>query len=326
MDEHARPVLFDLFHRTRLETIRARYLKLEPDPDGRVRPVVKMSHVKTLRLAYAEPALQQFPEEARHLFVAAPGHVLLSVDYAQLEARLLAYFSGDPGMIAAFEAGLDIHAENSKELFNLTNEQWSALPDKEPYRIYSKSGFLYKLVYGGTAASGDKKLFCPCPPCAAHKPKMVALSRDESVAAERRWLARHPRVLEYQEEVARFVRRTHYYEPLLGGRRYVSKPWGADLARELKNIPNQTGGAHLMYRAQGSLEARHQAPIILQHHDSFLLEVPEDERDLWYTRTREAMEEPVVVGGREVVFPVDGKWGRNWGRKSDENPEGLRAL
>ena len=94
-DEHARPVLEQLFHRSRLKTILQRYLDMPIDMDGRVRASVNMAKVKTWRFSYDSPALQQLPPEVRHVFVARPGHVFLAADYSQIEAPVLAYLAGD---------------------------------------------------------------------------------------------------------------------------------------------------------------------------------------------------------------------------------------
>ena len=318
-------LLWDLFHRSRVSTLLDRYLKdLEPDPDGRVRAQVKMSHVKTLRLAYAEPALQQWPDEARHFFVAAPGQVLLAADYAQLEARLLAYYSEDPVLVEAFAEGEDVHAVNARDLFAITEEEWAQLENPSPYRQYAKT-FLYRLIYGGSAATGDKKLFCPCPRCAHRMPDTLSLTPSKGAEAERRWLFKHPAVPRFQEQVAQQVRRDHYFVPLLGGKRYISKPWGADLARELKNIPMQTGGAHLMNRAQAQLHQA-QVNIILQHHDSFIDECPLRQVEQDAQLIQEAMCQEATIQGRRVRFPIDFKVGYNWGRYHPKrNPDGMRG-
>jgi DNA polymerase-1 len=284
---------------------------VEAEKDGRVRPVVKMNRVKTWRLAYAQPALQQWPPEARHIFVAAPGHLYLSADYAQLEARILSYYSGDEASIATLETGGDLHAANARDLFGIPLDQWNQLENPDPYRNYAKA-WLYRQVYGGTALSGDKKLFCPCPQCARFMPSTVHLSPREAARNEERWHARHPAVKRWQAEVAEQVRATHRFPLLLGGYRYLSAPWSRELAREVKNVPMQGGAARLMIRAQNQLH-RLGAPIILQHHDSFMLEVPDNQVVKWSVRLREVMEEPVEIGGRKVSFPVDLKLGTNWG-------------
>jgi len=323
-DEPHRRVLLDLFHRTRLFTILSRYLPVEAERDGRVRPVIKLSHVKTGRLAYANPALQQWPEEARHIFVSPPGKVFMCADYSQLEARLLAYYSDDKPSIEVFETGGDPHAANARDLFNLTQAQWDSHENTHPFRGYAKT-WLYRQMYGGTAASGDKKLFCPCPACARKMPSTLHLDPRQAAQAEERWHARHPAVKRWQAEVAREVRSTHRFPLLLGGYRYLSSPWSTDLDRELKNIPMQSGAARIMIRSQNVLH-RHGAPIVLQHHDSFLLEIPEGTVDDWVVVVKGAMEMPVEVGNHLVCLPVDIKVGHNWGRWSLENPKGLRKL
>lgn len=319
-DEPHRHVLYNLFHRTRLFTILSRYLPVEPEQDGRVRPTIKLAHVKTGRLAYTSPALQQWPEEARHIFVSPPGHLYISADYSQLEARLLAYYSGDLASIKVFEEGGDPHAANARDLFHLTGEV------TEHARGYAKS-WLYRQMYGGTAASGDKKLFCPCPRCASHMPSTVHLDPKQAAQAEERWHALHPQVKRWQARVASEVRASHRFPLLLGGYRYMASPWSRDLDRELKNIPMQSGAARIMIRAQNHLH-QHRAgfKIVLQHHDSFLIEVPEDFKNSYGLGIQEVMEEPVQMGAHEVSFPVDLKVGRNWGRHSLNNPEGLRKL
>lgn len=316
-EEQHRWVLFDLFHRTRLATLVQRYLDVEAEADGRLRPVVKMNHVKTWRLAYANPALQQWPDEIRRIVVAAPGHLFLSADYSQLEARIMAYYSGDEPSIRVFEDGGDPHAANAADLFNIPLSEVT-----EHARGYAKT-WLYRQMYGGTAVSGDKKLFCPCPRCASKMPSTLHLSPKDAAWNEERWHARHPAVKRWQAAVANEVRATHRFPLLLGGYRYIAAPWSRDLERELKNIPMQSGGARIMIRSQNELHAQ-EAPIVLQHHDSFLLEVPDAEVGFWARRVRAVMEEPVEFpGGRKVAFPIDIKVGRNWGRRSGENPGGL---
>ncbi|MFQ6027458.1 MAG: DNA polymerase [Dehalococcoidia bacterium] len=319
-DEPHRWLLFDVFHRSRLNTILTRYLNLEAEEDGRVRPTIKMAHVKTWRLAYANPALQQWPPEARHIFVAKPGHVLLQADYDQLESRILSYYADDRPSITVFEQGGDPHLSNAQDLFQEVSEE-----NPTPARNYAKT-WLYRQMYGGTAASGDKKLYCPCPKCAKHMPSTLALKPREAALAEERWHARHPAVKLWQAEVERDVRSTHRFPLLLGGYRYISSPWTRDLAREMKNIPMQSGVARVMIRAQNTLHHRYKAPIVLQHHDSFVLEVPEDAVQDWDAIVRSEMEMPVQIGKHEVVIPVTVKCGCNWGRyHKDTNPEGLRA-
>ena len=117
-----------------------------------------------------------------------------------------------------------------------------------------------------------------------------------------------------------------YYLSPFGAKRYISAPsrgaGASDLSRELKNLPEQMGAALLMNRAQVRL-FKQRAPLVLQMHDQFMMEVPEDEADKWTTLLRETMEIPVPELDNESI-PVDVKVGRNWGNYSEENPWGLK--
>lgn len=304
-DEPHRPILLALFHRSRLRTILQRYLKLETDGDGRVRAQVKMYGTKTWRFAYAEPALQQFPPEARHVFTSGKDRSFVQCDYSQLEARILAYLACDRSSIQVFEENGDVHKQNASDLFALQPEEVT-----EPGRNFAKT-FLYGLSYGGSTETMKTKLFCPCPKCEASNPPTLAMKRADLKEAGERWFRLHPAVPKFQEETARFIRKHHYYESPLGARRWIAKPWGAELEREIKNLPMQFAGALLMNDRQVKLD-RGGAPIVFQMHDSFLLEVPDGKVDYWANLVQTIMEAPVPgLGG--VSIPVDVKVGRNWG-------------
>ena len=315
-DEHAREFLHALFHRSRLQTIDERYLDFDVSPDGRVRSQVKMAKAKTMRLAYQSPPLQQFVPEIRHIFVARPGHVFLSRDYSQLEAKLVAYMSCDQPSINVFESGGDVHTANAIDLFNTD-------VISKPMRDYAKS-YLYKIIYGG-AGSEKERTSCPCVQwgCAGKQPGVVELKRADKLAMERRWFALHPAVQVFQRELIDKVKRTHYYEHPLGGRRYFTAPMSAQLEREIMNFPFQYGSAVLMARAQISLD-KQDAPIVLQMHDEFLLEIPERQVQHWDILTKVIMEKPVEEFGG-VSFSTDLAVGKNWGPyDATNNPLGMR--
>ena len=312
-DRHARPVLLALFHRSRLRTISQRYLNLEADPDGRVRAKVKMYGTKTLRFSYSEPALQQFPPEARHIFRASPGFVFLSVDYSQLEARILAHLSNDVLSIQPFQEGGDVHAANARDLFGWTVSHWEGLLDevRKSSRGFSKS-FLFGISYGGEAETIKTKLYCPCPKCIKLMPDTLNLTRDQIAEAAARWFHRHPEVKRWHKELLAEVQRTCRYTSPLGIVRHFSQPYGSELEREVKNAPMQTGAAILMNRAQIQLHKIH-APVVLQMHDEFILEVPVNEVDEWAKVTQDIMETPVPeLNG--VSFPTTVEVGETWGK------------
>jgi len=306
-DVGQRPILEALFHRSRLKTISQRYLDLEADHDGRVRARVKMYGTKTFRFAYAEPALQQFPKEIRHLFVSSNRHVFLSVDFSQLEARILAILAGDRQALGVFQKeGGDVHRSNAQDLFGC-----EARAVTEGHRNFAKA-FLYGISYGGHAETMKTKLYCPCPKCRDSVPPTLELKKAEIQRASDRRYDQHPAVTQFHRDLTRGVRDNHYWESPLGARRYLAKPWGHDLEREVKNLPMQFTAALLMNRAQVRLH-KVKAPIILQHHDSFLLECLENKVEKWAHRAKAVMEAPVPeLGG--VSFPISVEVGPSWGQ------------
>ena len=324
-DRGALPLLHNLFHRSRLETVRDRYFKIPVDSDSRVRPRVKITGTKTFRYAYAEPPLQQYPPEIRRMFRASPGCVLLAADYSQVQARILAILSGDNTSLTTFATpGGDVHVANTLDLFGMSIKQWEALgPESKSYRNFAKT-FLYGIAFGGKSETMKTKLYCPCDRCADLVPDTVELTRPQIKAAEERWFAARPEVRRWQTDLVRDVSRQHYYESPFGVRRMIAKPWGAELEREVKNIPMQMNEALLMNQRQVRLDQAG-LPIIFQMHDAFYLEVPQAQVDNIAAEVRGIMEDPCPeLGGH--VFPVDIEVGENWGAFGPDNPNGLRKL
>lgn len=309
-----RAVLEKMFHRSKVNTIVTRYLTMYPR-DGRVFPTVKFCGTETERLAYSRPAVQQWPANGRWLIMrsivrASPGHVFVSADSKQIEARILAILSGDTVSLEAFAAGKDIHAVNTCDLFSYGEDEYWSLPEsqREGSRNYGKS-FLYKISYGGAAELLKAKAFCPCPLCAADIPPLAHLTREQAAAAGDRWFAKHRPVLAFRRELERTITARHYWESPLGGRRWMFSPW-KEAQREAYNVPMQWIASQLIRRAMRRLHAIG-APVILQMHDQLVLEVPRAEAEPWRAKLVEAMEQPVAeLGG--AIFPADSSVGERW--------------
>jgi len=336
-DEQYRRLVLCLLHRSRLQTVRERYLGFNVEADGRVRPLVKLHGTKTFRYAVAEPPAQQWPEEVKH-FVAVDlegsttgsiteeSRLLVAADYSQLEARLLAILAGDTTSIRVFESGGDVHAQNARDLFGYSKEEWEALdPTVRKAARANAKGFLYGLSYGGDPKTQKIKERCPCDECSAGMPDYQPLSRPALAAAAKRWFLKHPQVKKFQADLCDSVRRHHYYESPFGVRRWVSKPWGKDLEREVKNIPEQLNAALIMNGSQVELHRR-RIPIILQRHDEFLVEIPEADLNRTVETLREVMERPIPEFDG-AIFPIDIQVGQNYGTyHPTKNPNGMREL
>jgi len=314
MDERHVPVLHNLFHRSRLNTIDTRYLTVEEE-NGRVRPTIKLPGAETGRLAYAGPPLQQWPEECRHLLVAASGCVFVAADYKQLEARIMAHLSQDLASIEVFEAGDDIHRQNCQDLFGYTNLEWEDLDHivRAATRDFAKR-FIYGTSYGGTAETMSQKLFCPCSRCVDKVPAQWSLSRKKLREVEDRWSAKHAIVLTWRDDLVRsVVQGDHTWTSPFGYRRFFFTPYPA-VKTEIYNCPMQHCAAKIVERAMIDLH-RLDAPLVLQMHDALKLEVPISEADRWAGVLQHVMEQSIPeLGG--VSFPVDVKVGVSWGKLS----------
>ena len=313
-------VLEDLFHRSRLNTILSRYMVIDCDAEGRVRPTIRLYSAETLRWAYAGDegeAIHQWPKEARHVIRAKPGHTYIAADHGQLEARIQAVLADDTPSLEAFARGEDIHKVNSLDLFGLSESQWEATPpDRQTQtRNYSKS-FLYKLSYGGKSDSDSQKLYCPCPRCVHKVPQVIDLTRAQKVAAEERWYARHPRVKSFRRNLLNSIKgpgADHSWTSPFGYKRFFLEP-ASEAERSIYNFPMQHCASEIVRRSMVRLHGMG-APLAIQMHDEIVLESPDHLVDHWSAVLKTVMEMPVPeLGG--AVFPVKVGVGKDWGAVS----------
>lgn len=313
MDEKWKWVIEDLFHRSRLNTIRTRYLDPPTGPDDRIYPHVRVYAAETLRWAYSNPALHQWVPEIRHLIVAGSGKVFVAADVKQFEARIMAYYAGEEKDIAAFEDPTrDVHAETARDLFRLSPAEWDALDPaiRKKQRDFAKTK-RYEIGYGGSGLGNAAKVFCPCPRCAAKVPQMLSLAPAEQRTIMKRWEASRGKTMRWREET--------YRQVIANGKRWTS-PFGYtrtffrpadDIRTELANYPMQHTAAELINRSVVELD-RLGAPVVLQMHDELVLECPVAEVDHWKKTLQEVMETPVPEFGG-VIFPVDVHVAEDWG-------------
>jgi DNA polymerase-1 len=308
--------LHELFHRSRLQTILERYLVVEGDIDGRVRPTIKLGGTETGRFAYAGgpgEAVQQWPHEIRGLIRARPGFVFVGRDYSQIEARILAVLSQDYLSLATFAKGRDVHEQNCRDLFGLTVSEYDSLDPtrKVALRNYAKT-FLYGLSYGGKADTIKMKLFCPCWRCISKAPPQVNLSTVEIKRAAARWETAHDAIMTWR---AWLVDSVYGY----GQDRTWTSPFGwrcrmwesqAEGERSLMNRPMQHCASVIINRAMVRLQ-RLGVPLSLQMHDELIAEVPEADAERTLTLMGEIMEIPVPELAN-TIFPTSSGSGQTW--------------
>ena len=305
------PICADILEWRELTKLKNTYVDVLPalrDPkDGRVHTVFNQTVTATGRLSSTNPNLQNIPVRAgigrriRRAFVArAPGRLLLSADYSQIELRLMAHLSGDEAMRRAFREGIDIHDFTAREIFGLA----PGAPIESEQRRMAKVvnfGLLYGMSDFGLAAR-------------------LEIDRTLARSITERYFARFPSVRAYIAKTLERGREDGYVSTILGRRRYMPalKSSNAMLRnaaeREATNAPLQGSAADLMKLAmirvdRALRESGEDAVLLLQIHDELLIDVAAEARDRVAAIAREAMEHAMELS---VPLDVSVKAGANW--------------
>lgn len=261
-----------LTHRS-LSKLKSTYIDSLPkdvNPEtGRIHTTFQQTVTSTGRLSSQSPNLQNIPirtEEGRAIrsaFIAEPGWELVSADYSQIELRIMAHWSEDPGLIKAFTEDLDVHAATAAEIFGIPLDQ--VTHDQRRYAKTINFGLIYGMSSFGLA-------------------KALKVSREEAQHFIDTYFARYPGVARYMEETREFARLHGYVETLQGRRLYTpdinaknhNLRQGAE--RAAINAPMQGTAADIMKVAMIAADkycAAHGDTIrcLLQVHDELVFEV-----------------------------------------------------
>ncbi len=242
---------------------------------GRVHTHYAQAVAVTGRLASSDPNLQNIPvrtaegRRIRAAFIAPPGHALVSADYSQIELRIMAHLSQDPGLLAAFAAGQDVHRSTAAEIFGVPSEEVS--PDQRRAAKAINFGLIYGMSAFGLAAQ-------------------LGIERGSAQAYMERYFHRYPGVARYMERTRAQAQAHGYVETLFGRRLWLpelrhgamGRRQGAE--RAAINAPLQGTAADLIKRAMIAVarwieEQQLSSLMILQVHDELVLEVPDEERE-----------------------------------------------
>ncbi|MBK7846850.1 MAG: DNA polymerase I [Zoogloea sp.] len=240
---------------------------------GRVHTSFSQAVAVTGRLASTEPNLQNIPirtpegRRIRAAFIAPAGHKIVSADYSQIELRIMAHLSGDPGLLKAFAEGEDVHRATAGEVFGVAPAEVSS-----EQRRYAKV-INFGLIYGMSAHGLAKNL---------------GIDRVAAANYIERYFARYPGVAAYMERTRLEAKTKGYVETVFGRRLHlpdiraqqVGRRQGAE--RAAINAPMQGTAADLIKKAMIAVSAWLKASgvkskLILQVHDELVLEVPDDE-------------------------------------------------
>ncbi len=247
-------------------------LMINPDT-GRVHTHYAQAVAITGRLSSNDPNLQNIPirtpegRRVREAFVAPPGHVIVSADYSQIELRLMAHISQDPGLLRAFTDGMDVHRATAAEVFNLAAEEVTS--EQRRYAKTINFGLIYGMGAFGLASS---------------------LGIEQKAARDYidRYFARFAGVKRYMDETKARAAETGYVETLFGRRielpeiRGGNGPLRAGAERQAINAPMQGTAADLiklaMLAVQKALDDQGKGTrMVMQVHDELVFEVPEAE-------------------------------------------------
>jgi len=242
---------------------------------GRVHTHYAQAVAVTGRLSSNDPNLQNIPirtaegRRVREAFVAAPGHVIASADYSQIELRIMAHISNDAALLKAFHDGLDVHRATAAEVFSVPLDQVSS--EQRRYAKVINFGLIYGMSAFGLARN---------------------LGIDNTAAKNyiTRYFERYPGVKTYMETTRETAKQQGYVETAFGRRLQlagIKTAKGAQLAgleRAAINAPMQGTAADLiklsMNAVQAVLDAEKPAiRMIMQVHDELVFECPEADID-----------------------------------------------
>ncbi|MFT4649830.1 MAG: DNA polymerase-1, partial [Glaciecola sp.] len=277
---------------------------------GRVHCHFSQISAATGRLASSSPNLQNIPvrtergRKLREAFVPRPTDehgewVLLAADYSQVELRIMAHLSGDPGLTKAFLEGQDIHASTAAKIFDMD----PADVDRG-HRSQAKA-INFGLLYG----MGAQRLA-----------RETGLTVPEAKKFIERYFEAFPGVRTWIDNLLERARENGYVETLFGRRRNLPEltsknPRMAAMAENVAvNTPVQGSAADIIKRAMIDLEIRlaaenSPAQMLLQVHDELVLEVPKSHLDATIETVRDCMENAVEL---DVPLVVDFGHGKNW--------------
>ena len=289
-----------------LQKLKGTYLdalpKLVHPVTGRVHTSFNQAVATTGRLSSSDPNLQNIPirteigREIRGAFVAAPGNVLISADYSQIELRVLAHLSGDETLIEAFKQGEDIHDQTAHKVFS---------PDSglDAHELRRRAKIInYALLYGKTAFTLAKD---------------IGVTQPAAQAFIDAYFEGFPGVRRYIDETIARARETGVVTTMFGRRRRVPELASrnaqirAAAERVTVNLPIQGTAADILKRAMIDIHDDLQGDVsmILTVHDELLFEVPETTADTVSDFVRERMENAVSL---QVPVTVDVGIGKNW--------------
>jgi DNA polymerase-1 len=280
-------------------------LQIHPE-DGRVHTSFSQTTAVTGRLSSSDPNLQNIPtrtdmgRRVRRGFVADPGNVLVSLDYSQIELRIVAHMAGDKAMLNAFRGGQDIHATTAAAIYGVPLDKVT-----KEMRRHSKA-INFGLIYGMSAFGLTRT---------------TELTLAESQDFVEAYFKQFPGVKKYLDGIRKEATQDGYVETMLGRRRYfpnlkssMNQVLRNREEREAINAPIQGTAADIMKMAMIKIpaalsQAGLRGKMLLQVHDELVVECPREELKEVAGVVRDVMENAFKL---DIPLSTEARWGLNW--------------
>ena len=306
---HKYPIVGKILEIRGLRKLLATYIEALPTlinpATGKIHTTLNQVATATGRISSVNPNLQNIPvrtddgREIRRAFIADDGDILLSADYSQIELRLMADISGDPEMIAAFNAGEDIHRATAAKIYHKPIDE---VTDTE--RRHAKTAN-FGIIYGISAFGLSERL---------------AIPRLEAKSLIENYLKTYSGVKQYMDDIVKKAREQGYVCTIHGRKRFLPDISSRNAAlrgyaeRNAINAPLQGSAADIIKIAMIAIHRRMgqmglHSRMIMQVHDELVFNVVPDELDALTAMVTEEMRN--AYHGR-VTLEVSAGTGHNW--------------
>lgn len=306
--KHEHPVIPLLLEHRKYQKIYSTYaigLSKHILEDGKIHTIFNQMQTQTGRLSSSAPNLQNISirneegKEIRKAFIASDKHQLLSIDYSQIELRLLAHMADEKVMIEAFCKGEDIHLKTAMKIFNVAQD------DVDEAMRRSAKTVNFGIVYGQSDFGLSEQLH---------------ISRHEAHVFIEKYFNSYPKIKNFMEETIAYCEAHGYVKTIYQRRRYIPeindknhmmKEFGK---RAAMNAPIQGSAADIMKMAMVNIFNAMQAKdlrskMILQIHDELIFDVFDDELELMQALVEEGMQN---VAKLKVPLQANACVGKSW--------------
>ena len=293
----------------KLNKLKTTYVDTLPnlvDSNSRIHTSFNQIGTATGRLSSSEPNLQNIPVKTddgikiREGFVAGEGKVLMSIDYSQVELRVLTSMSKDENLIEAYREEKDLHDLTARRIFNLSDSDDVSREQRTIAKIIN-----FSIIYGKTAFGLAKELKIPV--------------KDASEYIKK-YFEQYPRVTTFEKEVIEFGEEHGYVKTLFGRKRYISgidsknKTIKAQAERMAVNTVIQGTAAEVlkkvMLKVYETLKDKDDIALLLQVHDELIFEVEESSVEKYSEILADIMKNTVKL--EDVNLNININIGKNW--------------